>query len=94
MDESVLQSQAQTEDLKLDVSLRPKSLTDFIGQKELLATMVGVPEAMASNGGKPKPSYKDGYTKTLANLYTIGLSSTSTNPILKILSLKGELSIL
>ncbi len=35
MDESVLQSKAQTEDLKLDVSLRPKSLTDFIGQKEL-----------------------------------------------------------
>lgn len=35
MDERVLQSGTQKDDVSLDVSLRPKSLTDFIGQKDL-----------------------------------------------------------
>lgn len=35
MAEEILQGSSQTEDLKLDVSLRPKSLPDFIGQTEL-----------------------------------------------------------
>src|SRR5450432_38991 len=31
-----------------------------------LDVMTGVPQAMASAGGRPKPSYKDGYTKIVA----------------------------
>lgn len=35
MDDGILQGAPLSEDVKIDVSLRPKSLTDFIGQKEL-----------------------------------------------------------
>lgn len=35
MDEGLLQGSTQTDELKIDLSLRPKSLTDFIGQSEL-----------------------------------------------------------
>jgi len=35
MDESILQAGSQGDDSKIDVSLRPQSLSDFIGQKEL-----------------------------------------------------------
>ncbi|NBT59107.1 Holliday junction branch migration DNA helicase RuvB [bacterium] len=35
MDERILQSGSQNDEISLDVSLRPKSLNDFIGQKEL-----------------------------------------------------------
>lgn len=34
------------------------SLTEGISE-----TTVGVPHAIASNGGMPKPSYREGYTK-------------------------------
>jgi Holliday junction DNA helicase RuvB len=35
MVDGILEGDSQAEDIKIDVSLRPKSLTDFIGQKEL-----------------------------------------------------------
>ena len=35
MDDRILQGDSQKDEIKLDVSLRPKSLGDFIGQKEL-----------------------------------------------------------
>lgn len=35
MDERILQGDSQRDEVTLDVSLRPKSLNDFIGQKEL-----------------------------------------------------------
>src|SRR5262252_3177892 len=36
------------------------------GSAELFDAMVGVPNAIASSGGSPKPSSSDGYTKTSA----------------------------
>ena len=38
------------------------------GSDVALATATGVPQAIASRGGMPNPSKKDGYTKSFAAL--------------------------
>src|SRR6266540_6212352 len=44
------------------------------GSEEVSATTVGVPQAIASRGGSPNPSYSDGKAKTSAALYRAGKS--------------------
>ena len=42
--------------------------------------IVGVPHAIASNGGRPNPSNSDGYTNNSAARYHQGSSSAGTKP--------------
>src|SRR3989344_3348810 len=58
------------------------------GREVRSAATTGQPLAWASSGGKPNPSKKDGYTKTLAKLYNEILSSWLTAPR-KIISLEN-----
>src|SRR5258708_3320194 len=50
------------------------------GKQEAFEATTGVPDAIASSGGKPKPSYSEGYTQTSADAMTRGISSTGTRP--------------
>ena len=43
--------------------------------------ITGVPHAIDSSGGIPKPSYFVGKTNQLAPEYIVGRSSSSTNPV-------------
>jgi hypothetical protein len=46
------------------------------GREETFEVTTGVPLAMASSGGSPNPSYRDGNTNTLARRYmTANVSS-------------------
>ena len=51
------------------------------GIEEVLETITGVPQAIASNGGKPKPSYKLGKSKAVAPEYKAGKSFSSKYPV-------------
>ena len=42
------------------------------GREEVFEAMTGVPQAIASSGGRPKPSYKEGKTKSSAALWRAG----------------------
>src|SRR5690554_2260518 len=53
-----------------------------ISGKELVSGHItGVPHAIASRTGRPKPSYKLKYRKTLAPLYKRGKSSSDKKPV-------------
>ena len=57
------------------------------GIEERSDEITGTPHAIASKGGIPNPSYKEGYTKTSAALYKKGNSSSETYPVKTIFSL-------
>ncbi|MGC9203145.1 MAG: glycosyltransferase, partial [Thermoproteota archaeon] len=49
------------------------------GIAEAFETITGVPQAIDSSGGEPKPSYIDGYTENKAQEYKQGMSFSSTH---------------
>ena len=57
------------------------------GIDEVFDVKTGTPHDIASNGGIPKPSYKEIYVKNKELLYKVFTSSSSTYPNLTILSL-------
>ena len=56
------------------------------GIEVMFEVITGALQLMASNGGSPKPSYNEGYTKVSHPLYKIGRSSSSIYPQKTILS--------
>src|SRR5436309_3479899 len=51
------------------------------GNEVVFDVTTGVPQAMASRGGKPKPSYKDGYKSASAPEYRDGRLASLTYPV-------------
>src|SRR5256885_2005804 len=50
------------------------------GRHDAVLATTGVPTAIASRGGKPKPSYSEGYTTTPAAASASGMSSRGSTP--------------
>ena len=63
------------------------------GSEPVFEQITGVPHAMASSGGSPKPSNSDGYANAVAPDRSAGRSSEGTAPRRRTALAQGEAAI-
>ena len=71
-------------DFKQILTINAKDMVFYV--EEAFDTTVGAPQLIASNGGKPKPSYIERYNTTIELEYKKGNSFSSTYPSILIYS--------